>query len=158
MDAKYFRKAMGKFATGVTVITTQVGNDIHGMTANAFMSISLDPMLVTISVDNKAKMLKKIQASGQYAVSILAENQVDLSMHFAGQKKLDREIEFDYVSGLPVIPGALASVICDVDREIEIGDHTLFIGRVKDIKINEGDPLTFFTGKYGRNEQLEYVI
>lgn len=158
MDAKYFRKAMGKFATGVTVITTKVGDDIHGMTANAFMSISLDPMLVTISIDNKARMLKKIQASGKYAVSFLAENQVDLSMHFAGQKKLDRQIEFEYVSGLPVIPGALASVICDVEREIEIGDHTLFIGRVKDIKMNDGNPLTFFTGKYGRNKQLEQVI
>lgn len=87
MDSREFRNAMGRFATGVTVITTNDGTDAHGMTANAFMSISLEPKLITISIDNHANMLKKIKASGQYAVNFLSDQQQDISMNFAGQKK-----------------------------------------------------------------------
>lgn len=157
MDNQFFRQAMGKFTTGVTVITTKVDEGVHGMTANAFMSISLEPKLVTISIDNRAKMLDKIKASGKYAVSFLSDQQLDISMHFAGQKQMDQEIAFDYIQEIPIIPNALASVVCDVDQTYQVGDHTLFIGRVLDISVNNGEPLTFFSGKYGKNQQLEYV-
>lgn len=157
MENKAFRNVMGKFATGVTVITTKVDDEIHGMTANAFMSISLEPKLVTISVDNKAKMLDKIKASGKYAVSFLSEEQVGVSMHFAGQKRLEGEFKFDYLLDLPVIPNALASVVCNVYETHVIGDHTLFVGEVLDIVVRDGNPLTFFGGKYGLNQQLELV-
>lgn len=86
MDDRTFRNAMGRFATGVTIVTTQVGDDTHGMTANAFMSVSLDPKLVTISIDHNARMYERIKASGQFAVSILTDEQKEVSMHFAGQK------------------------------------------------------------------------
>jgi len=157
MDSREFRNAMGKFATGVTVITTNDGDDAHGMTANAFMSVSLDPKLITISIDNKANMLNKIKASGQYAVSFLSEEQQDISMHFAGQKEKDGGIDFGYIQGVPVIKDSLASVVCDVDQEIVVGDHTLFIGAVKDVEQSEGNPLTFYCGKYGSYKQNEYA-
>lgn len=157
MDSRVFRNAMGKFATGVTVITTKVGEGAHGMTANAFMSISLDPKLITISIDNKAHMLEKIKTSGQFAVSFLSDEQQDLSMHFAGQTKDDREIQFDQIKGIPVIKDALASIVCDVDKTYEIGDHTLFIGKVLDINLSDGNPLTFYSGKYGSHQPVEYA-
>ncbi|WAA13420.1 flavin reductase family protein [Fervidibacillus halotolerans] len=151
MDEKQFRQAMGKFATGVTVITTSDGKDIHGMTANAFMSVSLDPKLVVISVNNRAQMYEKIQQTKTYAVSILNETQSDISMHFAKQKQLDRSVEFEQLNGLPVIKDALAFITCDLEEAFKAGDHTLFLGRVTGIKINEKKkkPLTYFEGNYG---------
>jgi len=157
MDSREHRNAMGKFATGVTVITTNDGDNAHGMTANAFMSVSLDPKLITISIDNKANMLDKIKASGQYAVNFLSDEQQDVSMHFAGQKVREGGIDFGYVQGVPVIKDSLASVVCDVDQEIVVGDHTLFIGAVKEVQQSDGDPLTFYRGKYGSYKQNEYV-
>ena len=85
MDDLLFRKAMGKFATGVTVLTTIHEGDIHGMTANAFMSVSLDPKLVVISVGNHARFLDKVTQSKRFAVNILAEDQQQVSQHFAGK-------------------------------------------------------------------------
>lgn len=155
--SREYRNAMGKFATGVTVITTNNGDSVHGMTANAFMSVSLDPKLVTISIDNRANMLTKIQASGQYAVSFLSEEQQDISMHFAGQKEKEDGVDFVYIAGVPVIKDALANIVCEVEQEIVVGDHTLFIGRVKDYVVLEGEPLTFYSGKYGSIKQNEYA-
>ena len=85
MDDRQFRQAMGKFATGVTVITTEVEGEVHGMTANAFMSVSLEPKLVVISIGERAQMLKKIKTSKKFAVNILSGEQQDYSMIFAGQ-------------------------------------------------------------------------
>ncbi|GEL76988.1 flavin reductase family protein [Tenuibacillus multivorans] len=149
MDSRTFRNAMGRFATGVTIVTTEVGRETHGMTANAFMSVSLDPKLVTISIDHKAKMLEQINQSQQFAVSILSEEQMDVSMHFANQKDCPDAVQFEYISGVPIINNALAAVVCDVEQSFEVGDHTLFIGKVLEIKLTEGNPLAFFEGKYG---------
>ncbi|HLR66707.1 flavin reductase family protein [Virgibacillus alimentarius] len=156
MDDRVFRNTMGKFATGVTVITTKVGKDVHGMTANAFMSVSLDPKLITISIDNKANMLEKIKKSGQFAVSMLGEEQQDISMHFAGQKTKEEGIEFDLVHNVPIVRDALANVVCDVYDSYVVGDHTLFIGKVFEIALRDGSPLAFYQGKYGNYRQLEY--
>ncbi|WP_200411433.1 flavin reductase family protein [Virgibacillus salexigens] len=157
MESRTFRNAMGRFATGVTVITTKSGEDHHGMTANAFMSVSLDPKLITVSIDNRANMLHKINQSGKFAVSFLSDKQQDISMHFAGQANSGEEIQFDYIQQIPVIQNALASVVCDLDRSVEVGDHTLLIGKVVDINLTDGNPLTFFGGKYGKHEPVEYV-
>lgn len=139
---------MGTFATGVTVITTEVEGQVHGMTANAFMSVSLDPKLVVISIGEKARILSKIQESKTFSVNILAEDQQEISMIFAGQIKEGREINFDCLAGQPVIPGALAQVTCEVNAEHIEGDHTLFIGKVTDIHLEDGDPLLFYKGRY----------
>jgi flavin reductase (DIM6/NTAB) family NADH-FMN oxidoreductase RutF len=144
MDDRQFRTAMGKFATGVTVIATDVDGDVHGMTANAFMSVSLDPKLV----GEKARILEKIKQSQTFSVNILAADQQELSMIFAGQLKEHREVEFDRLDGKPVLNGAVAQIACEVSAEHVEGDHTLFIGRVTDIHLEDAEPLVFYSGKY----------
>jgi flavin reductase (DIM6/NTAB) family NADH-FMN oxidoreductase RutF len=148
MDDRQFRTAMGKFATGVTVIATDVDGDVHGMTANAFMSVSLDPRLVVISIGEKARILEKIKQSQTFSVNILAADQQELSMIFAGQLKEHREVEFDRLDGKPVLKGAVAQIACEVSAEHLEGDHTLFIGRVTDIHLEDAEPLIFYSGKY----------
>ncbi|KKB41723.1 Nitrilotriacetate monooxygenase component B [Bacillus thermotolerans] len=156
MDDRLFRSTMGKFATGVTVITTEVDGKAHGMTANAFMSVSLNPKLVLISIGEKARMLDRIHQSGTFAVNILSAEQKEVSMLFAGQIKEEKKVEFEYIQGVPTVKGALANVVCKVHSSQVAGDHTLFIGEVQDIVLQDGTPLTFFEGKYGRlaEEQL----
>ncbi|PLR79932.1 flavin reductase [Bacillus canaveralius] len=148
MDDRKFRSAMGKFATGVTVITTEVDGNVHGMTANAFMSVSLDPKLVVVSIGERAHMLAKIKISKKYAVNILSADQQELSKIFAGQIKEERDVPFDTLSGVPVLNGALAQVTCEVVGEHVEGDHTLFIGKVTNIHLEDNEPLIFFNGKY----------
>lgn len=148
MDDRLFRTAMGKFATGVTVIATDVEGDVHGMTANAFMSVSLSPKLVVISIGEKARILEKIKESQTFSVNILAADQQELSMIFAGQIKEPREVNFDRLDGKPVLSGAVAQIACEVFAEHVEGDHTLFIGRVTDIKLEDAEPLLFYSGRY----------
>jgi flavin reductase (DIM6/NTAB) family NADH-FMN oxidoreductase RutF len=157
MDDRQFRTAMGKFTTGVTVIATEVeGEDVHGMTANAFMSVSLDPKLVVISVREQARILSKLQESKIFSVNILANDQQEVSMIFAGQLK-DKQVEFDYLDGKPVIPGAIAQIACEVSAEYVEGDHTLFIGKVTDIHLEDKEPLIFYSGKYRSLKEEEIV-
>jgi flavin reductase (DIM6/NTAB) family NADH-FMN oxidoreductase RutF len=159
MDDRQFRNAMGNFATGVNVITTEVDGDVHGMTANAFMSVSLDPKLVVISIGENASMLEKIRESKKYAINILSNDQKDLSMIFAGQIKEKRHVEFEWLSDLPVIKGCSAQIVCDVVNEHVEGDHTLFIGKVVDLKLEEcSDPLLFYKGQYQSLEKTGAVI
>jgi flavin reductase (DIM6/NTAB) family NADH-FMN oxidoreductase RutF len=148
MDDRKFRTAMGKFATGVTVIATEVDGDVHGMTANAFMSVSLDPKLVVVSIGEKAKILNKIKESKIFTVNILAADQQELSMIFAGQMKEHKEVTFDRLDGKPVLAGAVAQIACEVSAEHIEGDHTLFIGKVTDIHLENAEPLVFYSGKY----------
>lgn len=148
MDDLTFRKAMGKFATGVTVVTTQVGETVRGMTANAFMSVSLDPKLVLISVDEKAHMNKYINAAGKFAISILNIEQEEMSAYFAGQMNELSCIDFNYFNEMPTIKNALVNLTCDVYDSVVAGDHTLYIGKVTDVCITDGEPLAFFEGKY----------
>ncbi|MFD1360899.1 flavin reductase family protein [Lentibacillus salinarum] len=158
MDIDQFRNAMGKFATGVTVILTEVdGDDVHGMTANAFMSVSLSPKLVTISIGEKVHMLSKLKRSGAFTVNILASNQEELSRIFSGNLKCETEIEFDWLDGKPVLPGVLAQISCEVVTEHVEGDHTLFFGKVNDINVEEKDPLIFYGGRYCSLAEKEAV-
>ncbi|GGH80922.1 flavin reductase (DIM6/NTAB) family NADH-FMN oxidoreductase RutF [Pullulanibacillus pueri] len=147
MEERLFREAMSHFATGVTVITTLVDEEIHGMTANAFMSVSLEPRLVLISIDNKAHTRERIQASGQFAVNILTDKQQALSQAFAS-KEHHHHIDFDWFECLPVIKDALVTLVCKVYESHKAGDHTLFLGEVTHLKLNEGSPLTYYQGTY----------
>lgn len=156
IDDRLFRNAMGSFATGVTVITTENEDEVHGMTANAFMSISLNPKLVAISIGENAKMLEHIQKSKKFAVNILSADQQKESMQFAGQLKDNPyEVTFTTHQGLPIIENSLAVVTCDLHNEHVEGDHTIFIGRVTDVILKEQDPLLFFQGKYRELKELE---
>jgi flavin reductase (DIM6/NTAB) family NADH-FMN oxidoreductase RutF len=146
MEDRLFRDAMGKFATGVTVLLTENAGEIYGMTANGFMSVSINPKLVVISIGHKARFLEKVSQSKQYTVNILAQGQEHYSRHFAGRP--NEKVIFDSLAQLPVLPGAIAQVACEVVAEHVAGDHTLFIGRVIDLKIDDKEPLLFFGGQY----------
>jgi len=145
-----FRRTLGMFATGVTVITTQVGGQIHGMTANAFMSVSLQPPLILISVDRRAKMNALLREGTRYGVSVLEERQSALSDRFAGRPGESTEPEFEIVHETPLVEGALAHLVARVVRSYWGGDHSLFIGRVEYVRYGEGTPLLFHSGSYGR--------
>ncbi|UOQ45897.1 flavin reductase family protein [Halobacillus salinarum] len=148
MDDRMFRTAMGKFATGVTVIASEVEGQVHGMTANAFMSVSLDPKLVLISIDKKAKMNEVIHKANKFTVNILSGEQQEMSMIFAGQIKENKHVEFETFEGLPVIENSLVSLACSVYQSHEAGDHTLYVGEVLNLNVKDGEPLAFYEGKY----------
>lgn len=148
MDERLFRDAMGKFATGITIVSINDNGNYTGMTVNAFMSISLTPKLIAISIDKQASMYDKLMNTKTFGVSVLQEQQKDLSMIFARQKEKDREIEFVEQNEVPVIKGALATLSCEVDQKVEAGDHTIFIANVTDVALEDGSPVLYFGGKY----------
>jgi flavin reductase (DIM6/NTAB) family NADH-FMN oxidoreductase RutF len=150
LEAIEFRRTLGMFATGVTVITAQVGEQIHGMTANAFMSVSLQPPLILISVDRRARMNALLREGMRFGVSVLEEHQSALSDRFAGRSDEGPEPAFELVRELPLVEGALAHLIARVVRSYWGGDHSLFLGRVEYVRYGEGTPLLFHGGGYGR--------
>jgi flavin reductase (DIM6/NTAB) family NADH-FMN oxidoreductase RutF len=146
-----FRRTLGMFATGVTVITTQVGEQVHGMTANAFMSVSLSPPLVVISVDKRARMHGLLHEGRTYGISVLSAEQQRLSDHFAGRPGEAIEASFELIHDTPLVEGALAQLVCRVVRSYWGGDHSLFLGQVEFVHYGQGAPLLFHGGRY---EQL----
>ena len=146
-----FRRTLGMFATGVTVITTRVGEQVHGMTANAFMSVSLRPPLVLISVDRRAKLNALLREGWHFGVSVLEEGQTALSDRFAGRPRADDvDPRFEIVRETPLVEGALAQLVARVVRSYWGGDHSLFLGQVEYVRYGEGTPLLFHSGRYER--------
>ena len=146
-----FRRTLGMFATGVTVLTTRVGEQVHGMTANAFMSVSLRPPLVLVSIDRRAKMGALMHEGTRFGVSVLEARQTDLSDRFAGRVSDDvPEATFEVVHETPLVEGALAHLVARVVRSYWGGDHSLFLGQVEFARYGEGRPLLFHGGRYER--------
>jgi len=145
-----FRRTLGMFATGVTVITTRIGDQIHGMTANAFMSVSLSPPLILISVDRRAKLNGLLREGVRYGVSVLEEHQSALSDRFAGRSDGGDEPAFEIVHETPLVEGALAHLVARIVRSYWGGDHSLFLGRVEYVRYAGGRPLLFHGGRYER--------
>jgi flavin reductase (DIM6/NTAB) family NADH-FMN oxidoreductase RutF len=149
-----FRKAMGCFATGVTIITLDDEGEVHGMTANAFASVSLNPQMVLVCVDHKAQTHAYLQAKKRFGVNVLAENQRAISEYYADPARPHQEFAkagagFDRTRhGTPVLHGALAYLECRLHTAQDAGDHTIFIAEVEDVVVREGNPLLFFRGKY----------
>lgn len=143
-----FRSALGRFTSGVTVVTTQFEGQTHGMTANAFVSVSLDPPLVLVSLDNRSYLHRILPASGQYGVSVLAQDQQRLSNHFAGRTQEGLHIRFTTRDGVPLIDGAVAYFVVKVIDVHPAGDHTLYIGHVEHFESRDDKPLVFYAGKY----------
>lgn len=148
IDPREFRNTLGRFASGVTVITTEKEGQIHGMTANAFVSVSLTPPLVLVSVDNRATMHKLLPESKRYGVSILAESQEAHSNHFARRPVEGLKLTFVEKHGVPVIDGAVAQIVAHVVDVHPAGDHTLYIGEVEHLEWTDEKPLLFFAGQY----------
>jgi flavin reductase (DIM6/NTAB) family NADH-FMN oxidoreductase RutF len=154
IDPAAFRKAMGQFATGVTVITIQHGDHIHGMTANAFTSVSLDPPLVLFCVTKRARMAALIQKAPGFAINILANDQQEVSRQFAGTNKddLERTVALHRGPIAPLIDDTLVAVSCSTEAIHEGGDHWIVIGRViqvhDDSSALDRQPLLFFRSRY----------
>lgn len=149
IDSLRFRQALGHFASGVTVITTESADGVHGMTANAFASISLDPPLVLVAIDNRAQMHALLPQTRRFGVSILAEDQQAVSRHFAGRPLEGQEIVFVKQHDIRLIAGAVAHIVCSLHESYPAGDHTLYIGRVEYLTHQSGArPLMFYGGEY----------
>jgi flavin reductase (DIM6/NTAB) family NADH-FMN oxidoreductase RutF len=152
--ARELRNVMGRFATGVTVVTTIHKDMIHGMTANAFLSVSLRPPLVLVSL-GRCRMSEMLPRTGRYGVSVLASDQEHFAAHFAGQKVSPVDPEFVWEKDLPLLDGALAHVGCRVVDVHAAGDHVLWIGEVEYLSHREAEPLLFYTGRFGTLREVE---
>ncbi|HXJ87938.1 MAG TPA: flavin reductase family protein [Candidatus Binatia bacterium] len=155
LNPSEFRKAMGTFATGVTIITVDLDGEVHGMTANAFTSVSLDPMLVLVCVDHSTRTHAHLHAKKRFGINVLCDDQRAISEYYARPERTHEHAEaeagarFERTShGTPVLHGALAYLECRLQSAQEAGDHTIFIAEVEDLVLREGDPLLFFRGKY----------
>jgi len=150
-----FRAALGRFATGVTVITVETAKgEVHGMTASAFCSVSLRPPLVLVCIDHLAETYLHVRERGQFGVSILKEEQEALSEFFADPERnpdAGYRLGVQYrpmKSGTPVLQNALANLDCSVVDAYSAGDHTIFVGEVREVTVGEGAPLLYFRGRY----------
>jgi flavin reductase (DIM6/NTAB) family NADH-FMN oxidoreductase RutF len=158
-----FRKAMGCFATGVTIITVdieggshgEVHGEIHGMTANAFASVSLDPPLVLVCVDHSTRTHAHLHAKKRFGINVLCETQRAISEYYARPERTHERAEqeagarFDRTPhGTPILHGSLAYIECRLHSAQDAGDHTIFIAEVEDVVVREGQPLLFFRGEY----------
>jgi flavin reductase (DIM6/NTAB) family NADH-FMN oxidoreductase RutF len=157
LTAAEFRKAMGSFATGVTIITLDLDGEVHGMTANAFASVSLDPLLVLVCVDHKTRTHAHLHAKKRFGINVLSEEQRAISEYYARAVRTHERAEqeagarFDRtMHGTPMLRGALAYLECRLHSSEEAGDHTIFIAEVEDVVVRDGEPLLFFRGKYQR--------
>lgn len=146
-----FRQVMGGFATGVAVVTTNDGGELHGMTVNSLTAVSLDPVLLLVCLTRGSRSAQAVTSSGRFVVNLLAEDQRELSNgfarrgedHFAG-------IEITRTDdGLPVLPGGIGHLVCHIERVDEGGDHLIVLSQVVEAETRPADPLLFYRGRYG---------
>lgn len=157
LDTRDFRRIMGTFATGVTVVTMRTPNGVWGMTANSLTSISLEPMLLLVSVDKTTRTHQHMLASGVWAVNVLAADQEAVSRAFATKDQDEARTMVNTLyrpgrTGAPLIDGCLAYIECRTWATYDGGDHTLFVGEVQDAAVSDsaGAPLLFFRGRYAQ--------
>jgi flavin reductase (DIM6/NTAB) family NADH-FMN oxidoreductase RutF len=154
IDKLTFRKVLGRFATGITVVTGLSDEDIAvGLTVNAFTSLSLEPPLVLFCLDKLTASISAFNRNKSFALNMLSEDQQALSVRFSS--KIEGRfsgLEFDtWSTGVPILSGCLANLECIIDAVHDGGDHLIIIGRVTRIaQIKEGKPLLYFDGEYGR--------
>jgi flavin reductase (DIM6/NTAB) family NADH-FMN oxidoreductase RutF len=156
VDKVAFRHVAGTFATGVAVITTGQDGVYHAMTANAFLSLSLDPVTVLVSVEKSAHTYPVIDDSGVFTVNILAEDQEELSRLFASKAMQERHTlkDIDYTigrNGAPMLRDCLAYIQCRTIQKYDGWDHTIFIGEVEEADVaRDVPPLLYFRSSYRR--------
>jgi flavin reductase (DIM6/NTAB) family NADH-FMN oxidoreductase RutF len=150
-----FRLALGQFATGVTVITAaRAPGRVHGMTANAFTSVSLDPPLVLVCVNENAQLLPLVKQHKRFGVNILKDDQQALSEYFACSEENDETeralgIRYRWTdTGIPLLEDALVHLACNVVASHVVGDHTVFIAEVESTEVYDGEPLLYLRGNY----------
>ncbi len=157
LTAADFRQALAQFATGVAVVTAERGpGQVYGMTANSFTSVSLEPLLILVCVDQQSGVLPLIQQRRRFGVSVLKEDQQEVSEYFAqceqsaeAEKRLG--IRYHWTdNGVPLLEDTLAQLVCTVAASYIAGDHTIFLGEVESAQIFEGEPLLYFRSDYRR--------
>ena len=161
--ADAFRRVMGHFVTGVTVVTTLTDDGPQGITVNALSSISLDPPLVMVALDRRRFITPSVRRTGRYAVNVLAEDRQALSDCFAGAPVEPGRDAFcgatwtPGATGLPLLDGAIATLECTVAETFQAGDHELFIGRVDAMANVEPHPmpLLYYRRQYLRIQRAE---
>lgn len=148
-----FRAALGRFASGITVVTSHdAAGNWHGITVSAFSSVSLDPPLVSVCIDRNTISHQAIAKSGVFVVNVLADGQEILSRHFSSPlaDKFDGIAYELGIDGVPVLSDTLASLECRVTLSHDGGDHSIFLGEVERVRIADGSPLLYFRGGYAR--------
>ena len=157
VDARLYRDAIGRFATGVTVVTVDDGVSLRGMTANAVASVSLDPLLLLVCVAKSARSHESLERTGAFAVNVLAVEQRELSDYFARSSDDVMEPMGSWAyrqaqTGAPVLEGVLAWFDCRVTDWLPGGDHSIVVGEVIDMALERPDaePLLFHAGDYRR--------
>jgi len=147
-----FRRALGLFPTGVAVIATQADDELHAMTANAFSSLSLDPLLVLFCPNKQSRLAQYLPRMRSFSINVLRKEQQALSNYFAGRWKSAIPPPFRFVSSdtAPRLEGALASLSCHLHQTIDGGDHWVVVGRVSSLHlgVEPHRPLLFFDGQY----------
>jgi flavin reductase (DIM6/NTAB) family NADH-FMN oxidoreductase RutF len=150
VPADAFRHALGHFATGITVISAlDAQGEPYGATVSSFSSLSLDPPLIQWSLTTKSYSYPIFSQAKHFAVNILASNQEDVSRTFC--KPIDRFSQVESLvglEGLPLVAGCLGWIECSLEREIEAGDHTIFVGRVMRTRVADKSPLVHWRGCY----------
>lgn len=146
-----FRAALARFPSGVTVVTTKDGDErLHGITVSAFCSVSLEPPLVLVCIEKTAASHAALAHSRAFVVNILNESQSEISEHFASTL-IDKFEEIEFIvgdGGLPILHGVAASLECTVYAAHDGGDHTIFVGQVEKITLNDARPLAYLQGDY----------
>ena len=148
IDPAHFRRVMGRFATGVTVVVAHADGLTKGMTANAFMSGSLDPPLCVVSVAKRAHMHSHLTAAGRFSINILAVGQEHLATHFAGRPIESLNVAFHDVAGIPAVPGTSAVIACETAATHDCGDHTLFVGHILVMDADGRPPLLYHASHF----------
>jgi len=154
-DDRMFRNALGRFATGVIVVTAGPRRTPHAMTANAFMSGSLEPPLVVVSVERTSRMHGRLAGARRFGVSILGQAHEPASRHFAGQAVPGFVPAFGELAGVPVLAHAAVVIAARIEHRHPCGDHTLFVAEVEDFAVAEAaPPLLYYEGRYGMFQAL----
>ncbi len=147
-----FKRCMGAWPSGVTIVTTRSGERIHGMTVSDFSGASLSPALVAVCCNRESTTTRLIEEGKCFAVNILAADQQDLSNRFASRNYESSRFEgIDFeqaVTGAPLLPGAVANIDCRLAFTHDAGDHVIFLGEVLSIRLVEKEPLVFCRGSY----------
>jgi len=150
-----FRLALGQFATGVTVVTAErAPGCVHGMTANSFTSVSLDPLLILICVKQSAQLMPLVKQHKRFGVNVLKDNQREISEYFARTEEsaeMGKQLGVRYrwtETGIPLLEDALVHLGCNVVTSHVAGDHTIFIAEVESVEVYDGEPLLYLRGDY----------
>ena len=161
MEAVDFRRLMGFWATGVSVITAQGEQGPAGATANALSSLSLEPPLALVCFDLSSRTLAAVRESERFGINMLSSGQEDISRLFATKKSQEEkfaEIEHHLAQGVPVIDNCLAHLVCGLDSELRRGDHVIAIGQVLESGVDEdAAPLLFYRSEYLRLPENDRV-